>query len=71
MFVFEFYFLKLLEPLLSLRQVCTYPNTTRMRYLTTKKPVTSMKDLLEALILKNTNESEECLRLVISALNGK
>ena len=29
-----------------------------------------MKDLLDALIAKNNNESEEYLRVVLSALNG-
>lgn len=29
-----------------------------------------MKELLVALILKNTSDSEECLRLVVSSLNG-
>ncbi|XP_057665468.1 E3 ubiquitin-protein ligase SHPRH isoform X2 [Diorhabda carinulata] len=61
---------KLLAPLLTLRHACTHPNTVRGRYLATKKQVTSMKDLLNALILKNTNDSEDCLRLIISAYNG-
>ncbi|KAJ3664999.1 hypothetical protein Zmor_000523 [Zophobas morio] len=59
-----------LAPLLSLRQICTYPNSIKTRYLATKKPVKSMKDLLDALIAKNNNESEEYLRVVLSALNG-
>ncbi|KAJ8932032.1 hypothetical protein NQ314_015005 [Rhamnusium bicolor] len=61
---------QILAPLLNLRHACTHPNTVRGRYLATKKQVTSMKDLLDALILKNTSDSEECLRLVISSLNG-
>ncbi|XP_074033441.1 E3 ubiquitin-protein ligase SHPRH isoform X2 [Leptinotarsa decemlineata] len=62
---------KLLDPLYTLRHACTHPNTSRGRYLATKKQVTSMKDLLNALIVKNTNDSEDCLRLIISSLNGK
>ena len=62
--------LQVLAPLLSLRQICTYPNSIKTRYLATKKPVKSMKDLLDALIAKNNNESEEYLRVVLSALNG-
>ncbi|XP_044756394.1 E3 ubiquitin-protein ligase SHPRH [Coccinella septempunctata] len=61
---------KIMVPLLSLRQVCTHPSTERGKYLATKKQVSTMKDLLEALILKNTNESEELLRVVVSSLNG-
>ncbi|KAJ8921378.1 hypothetical protein NQ315_002994 [Exocentrus adspersus] len=61
---------RVLAPLLTLRHACTHPNTLRGRYLATKKQVTSMKDLLDALILKNTSDSEECLRLVIASLNG-
>lgn len=30
-----------------------------------------MKDLLDALIAKNTSDSEESLRLIVSSLNGK
>jgi hypothetical protein len=30
-----------------------------------------MKDLLDALIAKNTTESEEYLRVVLSSLNGE
>ncbi|RZC37273.1 E3 ubiquitin-protein ligase SHPRH [Asbolus verrucosus] len=63
-------FKTVLAPLLSLRQVCTYPNSVRTRYLSTKKPVNSMKDLLEALIVKNTTENEEYLRIILSSLNG-
>lgn len=29
-----------------------------------------MKELLDALILKNTTDSEDCLRLIVSSLNG-
>ncbi|KAG5873727.1 hypothetical protein JTB14_035541 [Gonioctena quinquepunctata] len=61
---------QLLAPLYTLRHACTYPNTTRGRYLATKKQVTSMKDLLNALIMKNTNDSEDCLRLIIASLNA-
>ncbi|CAG9815357.1 unnamed protein product [Phaedon cochleariae] len=61
---------KLLAPLYTLRHTCTQPNTVRGRYLATKKQVTSMQDLLNALILKNTTDSEDCLRLIISSLNG-
>ncbi|CAH1988087.1 unnamed protein product [Acanthoscelides obtectus] len=60
----------ILAPLLSLRHACTHPNTSRGRYLATKKQLTSMQDLLEALIQKNISDSEECLRLIISSLNG-
>nr|CAI5818285.1 unnamed protein product [Callosobruchus analis] len=59
-----------LAPLLSLRHACTHPNTIRGRYLATKKQLTSMQDLLEALIQKNESDCEECLRLIISSLNG-
>ncbi|KAL3277364.1 hypothetical protein HHI36_012714 [Cryptolaemus montrouzieri] len=61
---------KIMLPLLSLRQACTHPNTVRGRYLATRKQVSTMKELLEALILKNSTESEEHLRLVVSSLNG-
>nr|CAH7738165.1 unnamed protein product [Callosobruchus chinensis] len=60
----------ILAPLLSLRHACTHPNTVRGRYLATKKQLTSMQDLLEALIQKNESDCEECLRLIISSLNG-
>ncbi|XP_044258765.1 E3 ubiquitin-protein ligase SHPRH [Tribolium madens] len=59
-----------LAPLLSLRQVCTYPNSPHTKYLITKKPVKSMRDLLDALIARNINECEEYLRVVLSSLNG-
>ncbi|XP_008201431.1 E3 ubiquitin-protein ligase SHPRH isoform X2 [Tribolium castaneum] len=59
-----------LAPLLSLRQVCTYPNSAHTKYLITKKPVKSMKDLLDALIARNVNECEEHLRVILSSLNG-
>lgn len=60
-------------PLLSLRQACSDPSAVRGkgRYLSLKKNVSSMKDLLEALILKNKNDCEESLRLMISSINGK
>lgn len=63
--------LQIMIPLLSLRQVCTHPNAERGKYLATKKQVSTMKELLEALILKNSNESEELLRVVVSSLNGE
>lgn len=63
-------YFQILVPLSSLRHTCTHPNTVRGRYLATKKQVSSMKELLVALILKNTTDSEECLRLVVSSLNG-
>lgn len=59
-------------PLLALRQACSDPSAVRGkgRYLTLKKDVSSMKDLLDALILKNKNDCEESLRLMISSING-
>lgn len=60
----------MLTPLLSLRKVCTYPDSTQIRYLTTKKPLKSMKDLLDALISKNTNKCEGFLRTILSCQNG-
>ncbi|XP_018318562.1 E3 ubiquitin-protein ligase SHPRH [Agrilus planipennis] len=60
----------IIGPLLSIRQSCTHPNAVRGRYLATKKQVASMNDLLEALIYKNNVESEEHLRIAISAING-
>lgn len=61
---------KIMLPLLSLRQACVYPNTAKGRYLATRKQVGSMKELLDALILQNSTESEEHLRLIVSSLNG-
>lgn len=64
-------FKQLLAPLLSLRQACTHHNAVRGRYLAVRKSVKSMDDLLNALIAKNIVESEEYLRVIVSALNGK
>ncbi|KAK9884497.1 hypothetical protein WA026_007338 [Henosepilachna vigintioctopunctata] len=61
---------KIMLPLFALRQVCTHPNTVKGRYLATKRQVSTMKELLEALITKNYTESEEHLRLIVSSLNG-
>ncbi|CAH0562699.1 unnamed protein product [Brassicogethes aeneus] len=61
---------KIMNPLLALRQGCTNPNSTKGKYLATRKKLTSMKELLEALIVKNFTECEEMLRVVISALNA-
>lgn len=62
----------LMAPLLSLRQACSDPGAVRGkgRYLSLKKKTSSMKDLLEALILKNRNDCEESLRLTVSSING-
>lgn len=57
-------------PMKSIRNACTHPSATRGRYLATRRTVTSMQDLLNALIEKNLNDSEENLRIVVSALNG-
>ncbi|KAK4881219.1 hypothetical protein RN001_004538 [Aquatica leii] len=61
---------KLMDPLLTIRQACNHPNATRGRYLATNKTVTSMEGLLDAIIEKNITDSEENLRIVVSALNG-
>lgn len=59
-----------MAPLFTIRQACSHPNATRGRYLATRKQVTSMENLLNALIEKNITESDELLRMVVSALNG-
>lgn len=46
-----------------------HPCLTKGRYLA-RKQVSSMEELLDALIAKNVTESEESLRLIISSLNG-
>uniref|UniRef100_A0A1Y1LAC0 RING-type domain-containing protein n=3 Tax=Photinus pyralis TaxID=7054 RepID=A0A1Y1LAC0_PHOPY len=61
---------KIMAPLLSIRQACNHPNTARGRYLGASKSVKSMEGLLDALIEKNNTDSEENLRIVVSALNG-
>ncbi|KAF5302451.1 hypothetical protein FQR65_LT08541 [Abscondita terminalis] len=61
---------KLMNPLLTIRQACNHPNATRGRYLASNKAVTSMEGLLEAIIEKNINVSDDNLRIVVSALNG-
>ncbi|XP_050307635.1 E3 ubiquitin-protein ligase SHPRH isoform X2 [Anthonomus grandis grandis] len=62
----------LMAPLFALRQACSDPSAVRGkgRYLSLKKDTTSMKDLLDALILKNKNDCEESLRVMISSING-
>ncbi|KAF7281635.1 hypothetical protein GWI33_004494 [Rhynchophorus ferrugineus] len=62
----------LMAPLLSLRQACSDPSAVRGkgRYLSLKKNASSMKELLEALILKNRTDCEESLRLMVSSING-
>ncbi|CAG9838516.1 unnamed protein product [Diabrotica balteata] len=61
---------KILEPVLTLRQICVTMTTPKGTFLGSRKEVTSMKDLLDALISNSTNDTEDCLRLVISAYNG-
>ncbi|XP_028150030.1 E3 ubiquitin-protein ligase SHPRH isoform X2 [Diabrotica virgifera virgifera] len=61
---------KILEPVLTLRQICVTMTTPKGTFLASRKEVKSMKDLLDALILTSTNDTEDCLRLVISAYNG-
>lgn len=65
------FFVKIMSPFLALRQACVHHNAVKGKYLTTKKPVSSMDNLLEALIEKNVLENEEYLRGLISTLNGK
>ncbi|CAH1134952.1 unnamed protein product [Ceutorhynchus assimilis] len=62
----------LMAPLFSLRQACSDPSTARGndRDLPLNKNTSSMKELLEAIILRNKNDCEEKLRLMISAING-
>lgn len=57
-------------PLLALRLACIYPNAVRGRFLATRRPISTLKDLLDALIAKSIVDCEDCLRLVISSLNG-
>ena len=61
-----------MAPLLSLRQACSDPTAVRgkARYVFLKKNASSMKDLLEALVLKNRNDCEESLRAIVSSING-
>uniref|UniRef100_A0AAR5Q841 RING-type domain-containing protein n=1 Tax=Dendroctonus ponderosae TaxID=77166 RepID=A0AAR5Q841_DENPD len=63
---------QLMQPLVSLRQACSDASTVRGkgRYLSLKRDAYSMKDLLEALILKNKCDCEEALRLLVSSNNG-
>ncbi|KAH1005134.1 hypothetical protein HUJ04_006175 [Dendroctonus ponderosae] len=63
---------ELMQPLVSLRQACSDASTVRGkgRYLSLKRDAYSMKDLLEALILKNKCDCEEALRLLVSSNNG-
>ncbi|KAL1506154.1 hypothetical protein ABEB36_005568 [Hypothenemus hampei] len=62
----------LMAPLLSLRRACSDSNAVRGkgRYLPLKKNASSMKDLLESLIIRNKIDCEECLRLIVSSING-
>lgn len=46
-----------------------HPGLSKGRYLA-RKQVTSMEELLDALIAKNITESNESLRLIVSSLNG-
>ncbi|KAF2879520.1 hypothetical protein ILUMI_26652 [Ignelater luminosus] len=61
---------KLMLPIRTILNACTHPHITRGHYLANRKTVTSMKHLLDVLIEKNVNDSEENLRIVVSALNG-
>lgn len=63
--------LQVLGPLLRLRQACSHPQAVRGQFLTATKATMSMEELLESLIKKTQNESEEALRQYIAALNGK
>lgn len=60
---------KILAPLLTLRQACVHPGVGKGRYLA-RKQVTSMEELLDALLAKNIIESTDSLRLIVSSLNG-
>lgn len=62
---------QVLGPLLRLRQACSHPQAVRGQFLTATKATMSMEELLESLIKKTQNESEEALRQYIAALNGK
>jgi E3 ubiquitin-protein ligase SHPRH len=62
---------QVLGPLLRLRQACSHPQAVRGQFLSATKATMSMEELLESLIKKTQNESEEALRQYIAALNGK
>ncbi|PSN49431.1 hypothetical protein C0J52_06590 [Blattella germanica] len=61
---------KILGPLLRLRQACSHPQAVRGQFLTATKATMSMEELLESLIKKTQNESEEALRQHIASLNA-
>lgn len=59
-----------MQPLLVLRQACCHHQAAKSKYITIRKQVNSMEDLLNALIAKNVQENEEYLRIIVSSLNG-
>jgi E3 ubiquitin-protein ligase SHPRH len=61
----------LLGPLLRLRQGCCHPQAVRGQFMNLQTKTTlTMEELLDQLIKKAANETEEAHRRYISALNG-
>nr|XP_018918155.1 PREDICTED: E3 ubiquitin-protein ligase SHPRH [Bemisia tabaci]XP_018918156.1 PREDICTED: E3 ubiquitin-protein ligase SHPRH [Bemisia tabaci] len=60
---------RILQPLLSLRQACSHPQAVRGKLLAGRTTMT-MTDLLDVMVKKTENESEEFLRQYIATLNG-
>ena len=60
----------LLGPLLRLRQGCCHPQAVRGQFLSIQKNTLTMEELLDQLIKKAVNETEEAHRHYIAALNG-
>jgi hypothetical protein len=60
----------LLGPLLRLRQGCCHPQAVRGQFLSLQKSTLTMEELLDQLIKKAVNETEEAHRHYIAALNG-
>ncbi|CAB3995131.1 E3 ubiquitin- ligase SHPRH, partial [Paramuricea clavata] len=61
---------RVLWPLLRLRQACCHPQAVRGGYLAVQKTVITMDQLLESLINKAKNESQDAHRQLLCALNG-